>query len=410
MRLSAFAVIAFVLASGCRQPEPTEGPPPAPDAARVRADLPGQAFDFYADADGPRTWTIAEGEIRRVQVVDTTAREGGVRVRARVVLAAPTRTIRGLLDLDYRRAGDDWQLAGVGRAGGNFAGGNFAGGNFAVGDAGFVLYDVGGVPSDSVRPDLLALDAIARFQDGEFVAPFDAVRGRVRALLDSTLADSLRRSSLDRVATDLRREWVPTGRRVRVWAPGRAARTVVLDSSDVSVEGCEFVVGWARGRADAGALGSTSSALGGTRVAALSGRETRALDRLARQRLTVRGHIGARLRSTGALSADLDGDGTPEVVGTYAVGSDTLGADRSTVGIAVAARMASDGARLLWERLADGADGFGSVSLVGLADLDADGAAEAVLREEGYEVYRYRIVTWRAGRFVDAFRGGGGGC
>ena len=400
MRRFAYAVIAIVLAGGCRQPAPAEAPPPAPDADRVRADLPGQTFDFYDDADGPRTWTVAADEVRRVQVVDTTAREGGVRVRARVVLAAASRTIRGLLDLDYRRAGDGWRLAGVERAGGNFA----------VGDAGFVLYDVGGVPSDSARPDLLTLDAIARFQDGEFVAPLGTVRRRVRALLDSTLADSLRRAALDRVAAGVRRDWVPAGRRVRVWAPGRAARTVTLDSADVSVNGCEFVVGWARGQADAGALGSTSSALGGTRVTALSGRETRALDRLARQRLAARGLDGARIRSLGALSADLDGDGTPEVVGAYAVGADTLSTDRATVGIAVAARMASDGARLLWERLADGADGFGSVSLVGLADLDADGAAEAVLREEGYEVYRYRIVTWRAGRFVDAFRGGGGGC
>ena len=394
------AVIAIGCLGACRQPEP-QTLPPAPDADRVRADLPGQTFDFYDDADGPRTWTVAADEIRQLQVVDQAAREDGVRVRARVVLAAPSRTIRGLLDLDYRRAGDGWRLAGVERAGGNFA----------VGDAGFVLYDVGSVPSDSARPGLLTLDAIARFQDGAWTAPLDGVSGRVRALLDSALTDSLRRSATDRLADGVGREWVPAGRRVRVWAPGRAPRTVTLDSADVSVDGCEFVVGWARGQADAGALGSTSTALGGTRVSAPSGREARALDRLARRRLAARGQPGGRLRSTGALSADLDGDGTAELVGTYVVGADTLGADGGpTASVLVAARMASDGARLLFERLADAADGFGSLSLVGLADLDADGAAETVVREEGYEVYRYRIVTWRAGRFVDAFHGGGGGC
>ena len=405
MIISKYAVIALVLAivglGACRPEAPAEHPPPAPDADQVRADLVGQTFDFYQDADGARTWTVAADEIRQLEIADTTAREGGVRVRARVVLAAPARTIRGLLDLDYERAGDGWRLRRVDRAG-----------TFAVGDAGFVLYDVGGVPSDSARPDLLTLDAIARYQDGDWIAPLDGAQRRVRALLDSTLSDSLRTIALDRIAADVRRQWVPAGREVRVWAPGRAARVVALDSADVSVSGCEFVVGWARGAADANALGSTSSVLGGTRVGAPSGREVRALDRLARQRLAAHGHAGARIRSTGALSADLDGDGTAELVGTYAVGADTTEATEGvpSVGIAVAARMASDGARLLFERVTTDADGFGSVSLVGVADLDADGAAETVLREEAYEVYRYRIVTRRAGRFVDAFRGGGGGC
>ncbi len=221
------------------------------------------------------------------------------------------------------------------------------------------------------------------------------------------MSDSLRALALDRLADGVRQSWLPAGREVRVWAPGRAARTVALDSADVSVDGCEYAVGWARGTADANALGSTSSVLGGTRARALTGREARALDRLAAARLEVQGQDGGRLRSTGALAADLDGDGSDEVVGTFAVGADTLAA---AAGIVVAARMTSDGARLLFERVPDYAQGRSVFSLVGVTDLDADGAAEVVLREEGYEAYGYRIVTWRAGRFLDAFRGGGGGC
>ena len=43
-------------------------------------------------------------------------------------------------------------------------------------------------------------------------------------------------------------------------------------------------------------------------------------------------------------------------------------------------------------------------------DVDADGAAEAFFVEEGTEAYRYLVVTYRAGRFTDAFRGGGSAC
>ena len=391
------AVIAICSTTGCSPSPPAPGPPPAPDADRVRADLPGQSFAFYDDADGVLTWTVSADEVRRVEVVDTTARAGGVRVRARVVLASASRTIRGLLDLDYERAGDGWQLRAVDRAGGNFA----------VADDGFVLFDVAGVPSDSTRPDRLRLDVIGRFQDGAWTAPLDGVRRRVRTVLDSAVADSVRWAALDRLEADVGRRWAPAGLGVRVWAPGRAARAVTVDSADVSVDGCEFVVGWARGTAGDGALGSTSSVLGGDAVSAPSGREVRALDRLARRRLAARGGDVRRLRSTGALAADLDGDGTAEVVGTYAVGADTLG-DRRAPGVLVAGRMDSDGARLVLERRP--AEGFDRFTLVGVADLDGDGAAEVVVREEGYEVYRYRVVTWRGGRFVDAFRGGGGGC
>ena len=66
--------------------------------------------------------------------------------------------------------------------------------------------------------------------------------------------------------------------------------------------------------------------------------------------------------------------------------------------------------RLLFERVPDRAGGFTGLALLGVLDVDGDGAAEALFQEEGYEVYRTLVVTFRAGRFTDAFRGGGGGC
>ena len=77
--------------------------------------------------------------------------------------------------------------------------------------------------------------------------------------------------------------------------------------------------------------------------------------------------------------------------------------------MAVRPRTSGD-AVVRFARAPDAGRGFRRLALVGVVDADGDGGAEVVLREEGPETYRYRVVAHRGGRFRDVFRGGGGGC
>ena len=184
-----------------------------------------------------------------------------------------------------------------------------------------------------------------------------------------------------------------------------------MDSTRASLVGCDYLTAFAapedRDATRWAELATTSSVMGAPTA---PGRPiprdlARALETVARQRLDVSGLDGSRLRLKDARAADLDGDGQDEAVGTFVVGQ----GDRQS-GLALGVEIAGGQPRLLFERLATRADGFRSFDLLGVVDVDADGAVEAVFVEEGAEVFRYRIVTFRAGRFTDAFRGGGGGC
>jgi hypothetical protein len=396
---------ALVLAAAACGGEEAPFVPPAPSAAQVEQDLAGQRFAFYEDADGARDWTIEAAEIRGLQIRDTTASDDGQRLRVLVDLSlvAPKRSIRGTLELAYARVGDGWQLDEVNRAGPNFT----------AGDAAFLLFDVRPIPGDSLAPrDRLVLDVIARFADGEFQAPFDVHGGSIRALMDSSFAsDSLRAAATRALERRIAERWLPGGLAVRLLARGQAPRAARLDSAEVSFDGCQYLAGWtdtpATGsRAD---LATTSTILGGTQAPgrALTSTETRALDRLARDRLALQGLDGRGLRLRGTAAADLDGDGRDELIAAYGTSADETERGR---GIVVAARPNTAGVSLLFERFPAYGAGFDRLTLIGLADLDADGAVEAVFREEGYEVYQYLVVSFRAGRFTDAFRGGGGGC
>lgn len=403
---SLLLFVGLVWSAGCSRTEPDVRPPPAPpDEDQIQVDLVGQTFVFFEDGDGPREWTIEADEIRDFQIVDT-VRAGDpnrLRARTRIVLVAPTRTIQGELRLDYLHTNVGWEVQGVQRVGPNFI----------AGDASFVLFDVSPLTEDTLGNSRgLGLDVIARYEDGGFVAPFDGFRSRMDALADSIfLSDSLRQIAEAKLGTEIGRAFVRAGASVRVLRPGEPPQTVRARNVEVGVVGCEYLHAEAPSRISLGqdaALATTSSVLGGAVAPGrrLTADEGRQLDRLARERLRVQGLDAQRVRSGGSLAIDLDGDGAEDWVGTFTVGDIESGTAR---GIVLGAKPNSTGAPvLLFERMT--APGFGSFTLVGAVDMDADRAADVVWLEEGAEVYQYLIVTHRAGRFVTAFRGGGGGC
>lgn len=407
---SILLLVGLASAAGCSRAEET--PPPIPPTLdQIQADLVGQPFVFFVDADGEREWTIEAQEIRDVQIVDTVRAEDGdrLRIRTHVILAAPNRTIQGDLQLDYQYDGARWQLLDLRRVGPNFV----------AGDASFVLYDVSPLADDTLgRRRGLSLDVIARYAEGTFTAPFEGYRARINALADSVFvgdslatSDSLRQLAESELASEIGSAFAPRGRTVRVLRPGEAPMAVRIGRSEVGILGCEYLNAQAPSDQSLGreaALATTSSVVGGASVPgrALTATERRQLDQLARERFRVQGLDGDRVRSGGSVVIDLDGDGREEWVGAFSVGSE----ERATsTGMVIAARpMEGNPPRLVFERRTQA--GFGSFTLVGAVDLDADRAAEVVLLEQGYEAYQYLILTHRAGRFVTAFRGGGGGC
>ncbi|MEO0559335.1 MAG: hypothetical protein AAF170_14250 [Bacteroidota bacterium] len=409
--LSLAGLLGLASLMGCSRSEPEPPPPAPPGVDQIEADLVGQRFVFFEDADGEREWTIEASEIRRVQIVDT-VRAGDsnrMRVRARVMLASPNRTIQGDLRLDYAHAGGAWQVQGVQRVGPNFI----------AGDGAFVLFDVSALPEDTLGNSRgLSLDVIARYDEGAFIAPLDRFRPQIDALADSVFvgdslatADSLRQLAESRLASEVGAAYARRGTSVRVLLPGEAPETVAVRDVEVGILGCEFLNAKASSAVSLGrdaALGTTSSVIGGAVVPGrpLNADERRQLDGLARDRLRVQGLDSERVRSGGSLAVDLDGDGSEDWIGAFAVGSLEAGTAR---GLVVGAQpLASSAPRLLLERMT--APGFGTFTLVGAVDLDADGASEVILLEQGTEVYQYLILTHRAGRFATAFRGGGGGC
>lgn len=404
-------LIGLASAVGCSRSDEAPLRPVPPTLAQIQADLVGRPFAFFEDADGEREWTIEAEEIRDVQIVDSVRSGSGerLRIRTRVMLAAPNRTIQGDLGLEYQHTNGQWHLLDLQRAGPNFV----------AGDASFVLYDVSPIPDDTLGNRRgLSLDVIARYEDGAYTAPFDRYRSRIDALADSVFvgdslatADSLRLLAETNLASEIAYAYAPRRRTVRVLRPGEAPQVVRIRSAEAGILGCEYLNAQASSNESLGrdaVLATTSSVVGGASVPgrALTAGERRQLDRLARQRFRVQGLDSERVRSGGSLVIDLDGDGRDEWVGAFSVGSEESG--RAT-GLVVGARpMAGNPPRLLFERRT--APGFGGFTLVGAVDVDADRAAEVVLLEQGGEVYQYLILTHRAGRFVTAFRGGGGGC
>ncbi|OZC03119.1 hypothetical protein BSZ36_09120 [Rubricoccus marinus] len=397
-------LLVMCLASGCAdEPEPVALPDP-PSTEQISEDLVGLRFDFFEDGSGARPWTIEAEEIRQLRIVDQVVDDSGRVARSRVALAlrAEKRSIQGELILRHRREAPNWVFEGGGRSGPNWR----------AGDAEATLFAVRVLSDSTIRRRTLAFSPIARYENGRYLAPLAPYEQRARALFDSTFAsDSLAlaaETGLNRAAADA---LAPRGSKLYALGAGQPPAEVRVDSVRASLLGCQYVTAYADPPTPEAArwarLGTTSSVMGAPLAegTALNRPLARALEGVARQRFEIAGVDTQRLRQQRAIAADLDGDGQDEAVGVF-----TIGEGERRRSLAVAASPGATAPRLLFERVPDRPSGFATLSLLGVLDVDADGAAEALFLEEGTEVYRYLIVTFRGGRFTDAFRGGGGGC
>ena len=394
------ALFALLSACGEKPEEPVPVLPDPPSAAQIQRDLVGQRFVFFEDADGERAWTIEESEIRALDVVGQVVGEDGrgARSRVTVVLRAENRTISGDLFVQHRREGPNWVVEAVSRAGGNFR----------AGDRGAVLFAVEPLVDSTGVTAALYAEPIAVYDSGRYSEPPRPFAAAIEAFVDSTFAsDSLRLAAEDSLTTRIASRYVARGRRLRLLRAGAAPAWATVDSSQVLVDGCQGIGAWLRADPDAreAPLATSSSVMGGAVAPGrpLTGPESRSLDLAARDRLALSGANPDRLRPAGATAIDLDGDGVDELVGAFTSGDAT-----QRFAVAVAIRASAAGSTVLFERRP--ARGFDRLAWVGAVDVDGDGAAEAVFLEEGEEVYRYLIVTYRAGRYADAYRGGGGSC
>lgn len=399
---AAGVALGLLVLGACRDVEEPLVLPDPPPESQIREDLVGVRFAFFEDADGPRHWTIEPEEIRRLAVVEQIVDDSGRVARSRVslTLRAEHRSILGDLVLRHRRDGPTWVLDDAARAGPNWQ----------ASDATATLFAVRVLPDSTRRRSTLVLDPIARYERGRYLDPLATFRREARALFDSTFSsDSLRQAAESALNRRVGRGLADGA--VYLLGPGQTPVRARVDSTESSLLGCQFATVFAS-PSDASSfrwaeLATTSSVMGTPTAPGrpLSRELTRALETVARQRFDLAGIDASRIRSRGTTAADLDGDGQDEAVGAFVVGE----GDRQ-IGLALGVEMAEGRPRLLFERASARPDGFWTLDLLGVLDVDADGAEEALFSEEGYESYRYLVVTFRAGRFTDAFRGGGGGC
>jgi hypothetical protein len=407
----AFACGAGIV--GCRDAPAESCAPAAPPAdEQIANDLVGVRFVFFEDSTGEKRWTVEEGEVRELRVVDGSTAAGGRRHRARVhlTLAAPNRTISGDLDVYYRRAGARWTFDEAARAGANWS----------VRELAAVVYDVRRpAPGDTTADGRdVWLEPMFRYHDGAYTAPLSPYAGRVEAIRDSSFAsDSLRRAARGALEARVARRYLDPSWTVFLLAPGVGPEPTRIVEREASLWGCTWMVGRARAssseRAEQVRLATSSSTMGGARAPGreLTPQESERLAALARTRLEALGVPAdrlRRLRAGRAIAADVDGDGRDEFVGAFGVAGSAGAPDRALV---VVGRPAPAAYGAVAERGTTSDEGWGAADLVGVVDVDGDGDLEVIIREAGPDVYRYVVIARRPdGAWEEAFAAGGGGC
>ncbi|NNF57956.1 MAG: hypothetical protein HKN04_06910 [Rhodothermaceae bacterium] len=425
--LVALAVVVLGLA-GCAADSSRLDAPVAPLPDRIGRDLVGTEFVFFEDADGARTWTIEADEVREVVLRDTVTSADGRTHRARVAvtLASQNRTIRGELLVYYCNVDGLWGFDRAARADAR---------NFTVAERAAVLYAAR--PAPVAPEDTLVdrrrvhLDVIARYAEGTYTAPFEPYADAIDDVLDRprpfyrkppfdrVLRDSLYTARIDSLSRVIARRYFNPSWTLFLLQPGTMPKAVRVRESEAAFDGCQYLTGIVRAPSDAAAqevsLATTSSVMGGTRTPGqvLAPEDERVLLGLARDAfaaLGVRSQQLDRLRVGRTLALDLTGDDLDDWLGAFSIAHPSLpGVAAHALVLGVDPNAPTP--RVILERYADPHEGLTDLALEGALDIDGDGRLDLILRESGYEVYQYLILTNPGGTgWREAFRGGGGGC
>ena len=428
-RLGLASLVAMlVLLGGCAADSGRLDAPVAPLPDRIGRDLMGTTFVFFEDGDGARTWTIEADEVREVVLRDTVTSADGRTHRARVevTLASENRTIRGDLLVYYQNVNGLWGFDRAARADAR---------NFTIAERAAVLYTARPfprAPEDSLADRRrVQLDVIARYADGAYTAPFEPYADAIDEVLsrdrpfyrkppfDRFLRDSLYHARIDSIEGVIARRYFNPSWTLFLLQPGAMPEAVRVRESEAGFDGCQYLTGTVRAPSESAAqeasLATTSSVMGGTRTpgGVLSPEDEQTLVGLAREAfaaLGVRPQQLDRLRVGRTLALDLTGDGLDDWLGAFSIAHPSLHGI-SAHALVLGVDLSGAAPRVVLQREADPKEGLSELTLEGALDIDGDGRLEVILREGGYEVYQYLILTdphgtgWR-----EAFRGGGGGC
>jgi len=142
--------------------------------------------------------------------------------------------------------------------------------------------------------------------------------------------------------------------------------------------------------------------------------EENALWNLAERLLRRRGvpaSLFADMEGGGFLSADLDGDGKRDLIGSFQTHNSKTGAEYHLFLIAMGDGTGYRPDYVLYDPPHSSENAIESVTLVDTIDLDEDGIDEVVLSRDYYESHAFEIVKRGPdGKWKRVYRGGGSGC
>ncbi len=260
------------------------------------------------------------------------------------------------------------------------------------------------------------LVAVERSDSGKVdLDPIAYVRGR-------TLAEPPAGELGNDTATDaFARRYFAAGRRYFTTIAG--ARAGMLRVRGAAEGGCAGVSGaatieqagsrWgpeaARGIAFSDDPGEGGVAYGRTLTPEESSR-VRALVQQVYEARRVSAALIGKMQAKGSVAVTIPGQADPVLFAAYEIQT-TRDQDDRVLAVLVAARKTADGYRPAFTWYGDNVEAeIERPEIWDVADVDADGAAEVVVKWEYYESWNYGIMRRENGRWREIYRGGGGGC
>jgi hypothetical protein len=215
------------------------------------------------------------------------------------------------------------------------------------------------------------------------------------------------------------REYFRPGRKYRILSGGGEAGTLTMVK--FLEPGCVGLVAEATAETPARlgrrvkVLATDSQTLGRgavSRRAPTEAERSRAVElaRAAYAKNGVGASLAAKMEVVNVTATDLDRDGRFELVGSFIVGKNEVGAMTYTLFL-IMEPAAEGGFKTAWEWFHKGAeDGYEDRHFVDQVDFDGDGVGEVVAEGTYYESNDYVIYKRQQGRWRPVYKGGGGGC